>query len=60
MSQTFEDMLEAFLKESRENRDYHNQTAAIMKKVVKSASDLKNGLEKINEINHQYNKQGEK
>lgn len=48
--------LEIFLQSSKANRDEYTDKATAMKKVVKSARELKSNLERLEAVNQRYEK----
>lgn len=46
--------LEVFLQSSKYRRDEHTEKSAALKKVVKSARDLKNNIERLDAVNQKY------
>lgn len=50
----FIEALDTFLQSSKAKRDEHSEKATAMKKVVKSARDLKCNLERLEAVNSKY------
>lgn len=55
-----EKQIDEFLEETRRQRDYHRDMTAVMRRVTKSAQDLKRNLAKLEEIEKVYSETTEK
>ena len=55
-----EKQIDEFLEETRRQRDYHRDMTAVMRKVTKSAQDLKRNLAKLEEVERAYSETHEK
>lgn len=56
---SIEEVLQNFLIESKNQRDYSSAHASAMKKVVKSTYDLIRNMEKVKQIDCTYGKESE-